>query len=212
MSTISSAPDRRAGIKARHRKSIVEAATSIMEARLSSDFSVDELASAADVSRRTIFNHFASMNDVIIEVCGNELGVVVEQLASIPPAAAGIHRSMFDELAATVRETDLIGPMVYLTRLLGSDDPELSTRQLHMASRAFAEISGRLGSEMRHRHPDADPLDIHLLVSSMTNGLMVMYGHWISVAGTTDSNDSRELWGRLLERLVESLRNGFGAL
>ncbi|MGL3805641.1 TetR/AcrR family transcriptional regulator [Paeniglutamicibacter sp. R2-26] len=221
MNTSRPAPDRRTEIKARHRRSIIDAAASIMRSTMSSEFSVDELARQADVSRRTVFNHFASMDDVVIEVFANELGILLEQLTSVPPAVptgqpteqptAPGTGSMFDELADAFRRTDLISPMVYLTRVLGSDDPQPTSRQSRLSMRAFSEINTRLGHEMHQRHPGADALAVGLLVSTMTNGLFVMYTHWVTATGLTDSPGSRELWAQLLERLIATLRTGFGA-
>lgn len=181
-----------------------------MRTRLTSNFSVDELALAAALSRRTIFNHFASMDDVVIEVFGNELGAVVERLAANAPCATGSRDSMFEEIAGTFRATDLVSPMVYLTRVLGSDEPVPSPRQAHMAARAFTAISERLAGEMLQRHPGSDPLVVQLLVSSMTNGLLVIYTHWAATLRPVDTTESRDLWAHLLERLIESLRTGFG--
>lgn len=205
------AVDRRTEIKAKHRQSIIDAASTIMRQRLTSEFSVDELALAADVSRRTVFNHFASIDDVVIEACGNELAEVVEHLASISPAPAGAKVPIFDDLAETFRQADLITPMVYLTKVLGSDDPQLTPRQAQMSGRAFTEINERLGRELHSRHPDTDPLEVGLLVSTMTNGLLVIYLHWMSDCGAVDSPESRNLWSQLVERLISSLRTGFGS-
>ncbi|MGW6228038.1 helix-turn-helix domain-containing protein, partial [Cellulosimicrobium cellulans] len=63
------ATDRRAALRARHRRAIVDAAASLMEENGGARFTVDELAARADVARRTIFNHFASLDDVVVEVC-----------------------------------------------------------------------------------------------------------------------------------------------
>src|SRR5699024_12413742 len=83
-------------------------------------FTVDELAERADVSRRTVFNHFASLEDVFAEVCAEVLGELIEKLA-VPIDAAATDDpttepgpAMLDELAAVVRSTDLVTPMAYL--------------------------------------------------------------------------------------------------
>ncbi|MFF5794676.1 TetR/AcrR family transcriptional regulator [Paeniglutamicibacter sp. NPDC012692] len=201
--------DRRSEIKAKHRRSIVKAAASIMRSRLTSDFTVDELAREADVSRRTIFNHFASLDDVVVEACAIELESFVEQLASAPPTDPSARHSIFDELAEAVRSTDLISPLVHLTQIMGVDS-ELSPRQALVCARTLTEISQRLVTEMCRRHPEADALTINLMVSSMTNGLVVMYFHFLSTCGAVVSTESRELWDQLLERLIEPLRTGFG--
>lgn len=179
-----------------------------MRERESSVFSVDELAARADVSRRTVFNHFASIDDVVIAVFGIELGAVVERLATIPEDPGS---SMFEDLAETVRSTDLVPPMVYLTRVLGGDEPEPTPKQALLAARTFTEISTGLAAEMQRRHPGAKALRINLLVESLTSGLLVIYQQWFIECGAFDTVQTRSAWTELVETLLESLRNGFGA-
>lgn len=179
-----------------------------MRERESSVFSVDELAARADVSRRTVFNHFASIDDVVIAVFGIELGAVVERLATIPEDPGS---SMFEDLAETVRSTDLVPPMVYLTRVLGGDEPEPTPKQALLAARTFTEISTGLAAEMQRRHPGAKALRINLLVGSLTSGLLVIYQQWFIECGAFDTVQTRSTWSELVETLLESLRNGFGA-
>lgn len=181
-----------------------------MSERSSREFSVDELAARAEVSRRTVFNHFPSIDDVVIAVFGIELGGVVERLASIPVHPAGPGASIFDELAETVRTTDLVTPMVYLTRVLGGDEPEPTPKQTLMAARTFTEISTGLAAEMSRRHPGTDALLINLLVGALTSGLLVIYQEWFTRCGAFDTAQTRSHWARLVERLLESLETGFG--
>ncbi|NKG21921.1 TetR family transcriptional regulator [Paeniglutamicibacter terrestris] len=208
MSPSTPAVDRRADIKNRHRRAILDAAAAIMRERESSVFSVDELAARANVSRRTVFNHFASIDDVVIAVFGIELGAVVERLATIPE---GPGSSMFDDLAETVRSTDLVPPMVYLTRVLGGDEPEPTPKQALLAARTFTEISTGLAAEMQRRHPGATALRVNLLVGSLTSGLLVIYQQWFTECGAFDTVQTRSHWTELVETLLESLRTGFGA-
>jgi len=69
--------DRRSALKARHRQAIVDAARRLIDAHQGPRFSVDELAAEADVSRRTVFNHFDSLDDVILAACTEILDAVV---------------------------------------------------------------------------------------------------------------------------------------
>ena len=58
------ATDRRAALKERSRQAIVQAAAELMDETGGTAFTVDELAERADVSRRTVFNHFASLEEI----------------------------------------------------------------------------------------------------------------------------------------------------
>jgi AcrR family transcriptional regulator len=203
--------DRRAQIRERHHRAIIDAAAALLDAKGVAGFTVDELADRADVSRRTVFNHFASVDDIVIAVCSEVLGDVVERIESeaSPPATAA-RPSVFDEVAQVLRSTDLVTPIAYLTRVLCTPDDEPSERQALVLLRAFTEVSERLSAEMLRRHPDADVLTSRLLVSSLMGGLVVLHTHWLAATGGTDDPQSRVVWDDLLERLIELTRVGYG--
>lgn len=181
-----------------------------MEERTGTDFTVDELAERADVSRRTVFNHFSSLDDVVTEVCGDVLNAVVETLAEVPAEGEGTDASMMEEMAAALRSTDLVAPMAYLTRMLGRPSEEPSPRQALMTLRVFTEVSNRLLAAMLHRRPDADKLAVHLLVGSVAGGVGVLYHHWAAETGAVDTQDSRRVWAGHLEQLIGAVRDGHG--
>ncbi|WP_307844993.1 TetR/AcrR family transcriptional regulator [Actinotalea solisilvae] len=205
--------DRRAALKKRHRQAIVEAAAALMTEVGSIGFTVDDLAARADVSRRTVFNHFASVDDIVTEVCAGILGGVVDGFvarASEASADGGSASSMFDEVAYALRTTDLVTPMAYLTRTLGvAQDPTPWRAALML--RSVHDVSARFAHAMAERHPEADPLAVELLVNSLMTGLMVLHGHWYAATGGADDAASREVWSELVERLVSTVRAGYAA-
>jgi TetR/AcrR family transcriptional regulator of autoinduction and epiphytic fitness len=73
-------------LKARHRRAILDAATELIDRHRAARFSVDQLAERADVSRRTIFNHFTSIDEVVTTVCTETLGVVIERFRAVVTA------------------------------------------------------------------------------------------------------------------------------
>lgn len=202
--------DRRAALKERSRQAIIQAATELMDATGGTAFTVDELAERADVSRRTVFNHFASLDDVVAEVGANVLGELIERIAT--PIEAGHPQagsSALDELAEVLRGTDLVTPMAYLTRTLGGTDPA-GPWHANLLNQAFTEVGSGLVAALRRRHPEADPLDLQLLVSAFTSGVLVLHTHWWEQTGAADNPASREVWTRLLDYLIDQLRTGFG--
>ena len=208
------APDRRAALKERHRRAIIDAAAALMSRESGPDFTVDELADRADVSRRTVFNHFASVDDIVTAVGTEVLSGVMEGFVSRATAAPtasttpGSIPAMFDEVAHAVRTTDLVTPMAYLTRILGPHDGKTPWRAALML-RSFHEVSDRFSARMVARHPDADPLSIDLLVDSLMSGLMVLYRHWYARTGGADDDRSRQVWADMVDRLVETVRAGY---
>lgn len=180
-------------------------------------FTVDELAERADVSRRTVFNHFASLEDVFAEVCAEVLGELIEKLAVPIDSAARTDGTsaepgpaMLDELAEVVRSTDLVTPMAYLTRTLGGTDAG-GPWHANLLNRALTEVGEGLTGVLRRRHPEADELDLQLLVSAFTGGVLVCHLHWWERTGAADDDASRAVWTELLDRLIHQLRTGFAS-
>jgi AcrR family transcriptional regulator len=216
--------DRRAALKERHRQAIVDAAAELMDTTGGVAFSVDDLAARADVSRRTVFNHFASLDDVVMQVCADILGALVDRFvasastARVAPAPAragattpGHHAGMmFDEVVHALRTTDLVAPMAYLTRTLGVP-PHASPARAALLLRSLDHVSERFSAAMLSRHPDADPLDVHLLVNSLVSGVVVLHRHWFARTGGADDEASRRVWTELVERLVVTVRDGYRA-
>jgi len=203
--------DRRAALKARHRAAILHAAQELIVERSGPRFSVDELAERADVARRTVFNHFASLDEVILTLAGDVLAVLVDEFTAAVaamPVGDGTRASMFDELAATLRSADLVAAIVALNQLVGADDDGQARRQA-LTQEAFARVGGSVAHEVERRNPAADPLDVELLVSSLINGLVVIASRWVTDGGAAAQPEARAAWERLLTRLLDSVRNGY---
>lgn len=211
VTTETAGTDRRAALKARSRRAILDAADALVAERGAAQFTVDELAERADVSRRTVFNHFGSLEDVVLSTCTERLGLViaqVEAVASATPVGDGTRASMFDELAQTLRGADLPPAITYLTGALGplaeGDDPRANM----LAQEAFSRVADHLSAELVRRYPRAELLDVRLLVSSLVHGVAVIALHWVT---TTDpaAPDARAQWDALVDRLIQSVRAGY---
>ncbi len=201
-------------MRERHRRAIIDAAGSLLDERGAAGFTVDELADKADVSRRTVFNHFPSVDDIVIAACSEVLGRVLGTFESLASAHDGPGRqlSLFDEVADALTSTDLVPPMAYLTRVLGGDHSEPSPRQAAMLLRVFTETSDDLTRTLLRRHPDADGLTTHLLVGALMSGLVILHERWFTITGGADDAASREVWADLLRQLVDLTRDGYGTV
>ena len=205
------APDRRAALKARHRAAILEAARDLLDERGGPSFGVDELAARADVARRTVFNHFASLSEVMLSVCDEALSVLVDDfLASVSSTAMGdgSRAAMFDELAIAVHESKLVEPIAAIVRVLGGP-AAADARTAELTGAAFGRVTSRLIVEVERRHPGADPLDVELLIGSLMNGIATIARHWVDRTGARVDDASRAVWEQLLARLLHSLRSGY---
>ena len=204
--------DRRAQTRARHHRAIIDAAASLLDVKGADGFTVDELATRAKVSRRTVFNHFASVDDIVIAVCTEVLGDIVETFESHASTRAGTTPAgVFDEVAGALRSTELVTPIAYLTRVLRTPDDEPSQRQAVVLLRAFTEVSERLSAALLRRHPEDDELATRLLVSSLMGGLVVLHTHWLAATGGSADAASRAVWDDLLDQLIRRTRDGYAS-
>ena len=210
--------DRRAALKQRSRQAIVDAAAELLEEHGGLRFTVDQLAERADVSRRTVFNYFATLDDVVTAVCSDLLGGLVDTFvtnALAAPPEGDTPAAMFAEVAHALRSTELVGPMAYLTRSLGGSDRRVDLESPWAATlllRSFNEVSRRFADAMAVRHPSAEALEVHLLVNALMSGLIVLYYHWLGATGAADDDESRAVWDAYLERLLIAVGTGYGAV
>ncbi|WP_206074643.1 TetR/AcrR family transcriptional regulator [Antribacter gilvus] len=207
------ATDRRTALKAANRHAIIRAAALIVGERGVTGLTVDELAARADVSRRTIFNHFASLDEIVPAGFTEALGIVVDEfmaIAEATPVGEGTSASMFDEIATVLRSSDLVTPVSRLLRMLGTTC-DVDPRQDAWVKEALNVTSARLAAEVRRRHPGADALDVDLLVGSLVGGLGAVAHHWHERTGANDDPASRALWDELVDRLLTTFRDGYAS-
>lgn len=209
--TTRASTDRRAALKARHRAAILAAARTLTAERGGPRFSVDELAERADVARRTVFNHFASVDEVVLALCGELLTVVLDDFvatANATPVGDGDRASMFDEIAEWLRAADLPTAIASIVAVLGTP-AEHDRRGRLLIDEAFDRSTALLVDEVRRRNPAADPLDAELLVTSLMNGVVVIAKHWVRTTGASTDGEGRAQWDALLARLIDSVRSGY---
>ncbi|MDA2806867.1 TetR/AcrR family transcriptional regulator [Nocardiopsis suaedae] len=204
--------DRRDALKARHRRAIVGAASDLMHETDGAHFTVDQLAERADVSRRTVFNHFGSLDEVVLEVLSGELEAIVDGidafLAGVPVGPGGQIR-LLDRLVDAVRDGGLVELIPRLKRILGGDRPEPGPRQAMLFERAFTDLNARLAATLRRHHPGLAPVDVDLACGAFVSGCLVAVEHWEAATGGEVTEESRRVWDGLLDRMAALARAGY---
>ena len=198
----------------RRRRRIVGAATELLSEHGVEGLSVDDVAARAEVSRRTVFNYFHSTEELLIAVGNEILSEVIDSLKvdrTPPPAGAGTHAALFDDLAALLRSTDLLGAIIRLTHILGPMGHQ-DARVLAIARDTMLSVSDSLTETAGRRHPDVPSLDVEVMVAGLLGGLIVLHKHWTERTGLADTPETRRLWSDLFERLIVQVRDGFLAL
>jgi AcrR family transcriptional regulator len=203
-------PDRRAELKARHRLAILDAADALIRERGKPRFSVDELAERANVARRTIFNHFSSLDDVILTTCTRVLSTVVDEFretAAALPVGDGSRASLFNEITASLRAIDLPSVVSYLWGVLAEEGD--AGRSANAVQQVFTRTSEQLAVEMAARSSELDEFDVAILVSSLMNGIAVVSRYWMIETGATLDDASRARWDELIDRLIANVSTGY---
>ena len=208
---------KRALLKARTRRDIVQAAADLMHDGGGVDFSVDDLATRAGVSRRTVFNHFPSLDDVVAAVGADAFGTVRDALLAVaPPTPSGPGRdaardALRDDLVAALRRAELVAPMASLTRGLGlagesADAAVVPPHQAMLLLRSLSDVSEELAADLARRHADVEALDVELLVAQAMSSLVVLHRHWFARTGGASDGAAHDTWSALLDHLVPALR------
>lgn len=210
MTSLSAVPDRRAELKARYRQAILDAADALIRERGRPHFSVDELAERADVSRRTVFNHFLSLDDVIMTTCTQVLSVAVDEFraaTATTPVGDDSRDGLFAEITTALRNMDLPPVVAYLAGVLSAEGADGRSR--HSVGDVFTRTTEQLSIEISERTSAIDDFEVAILLSSVMNGIAVVSGHWLADTGGTLDAASRRVWDGLLDRLISTIRTGY---
>jgi AcrR family transcriptional regulator len=202
--------DRRAALKARHREAILSAADALIRERGKPHFSVDELAERADVARRTVFNHFASLDEIVMITCTRVMMTAVAEFraaTAATPVGDGSRFSLFTEITSAVRGMDLPTVVAYLWGVLAEEGD--AGRSDSALQDVFTRTTEQLSQELAQRTTELDDLEMEILVSSLMNGIAIVSRHWIAQTGGVVDAPSRALWNDLMGRLVTTVRTGY---
>ncbi len=214
-STTEPGPDREAASKARKRRRIVDAARELLAERAGTDFSVEEVAERAGLSRRTIFNYFPSVDDLLVEVGTEMLGGLVATLRVADgapvadPATEDVRAALFAELAEALHTVDLVPAMVQLTQVLGgvrthpSQGRGLGPADLRAPRRPDGHGDPRAapgGGPAGRRAP-------RRLAGQRAGGALPALERRRRASWTR--RRSRATWSELLDRLVTNVGNGY---
>jgi AcrR family transcriptional regulator len=202
-------PDRRADLKARHRQAILDAADALIRERGKPQFSVDELAERADVARRTIFNHFSSLDEVVMLTCTRVISDAVDEFRAATAVAPsdGSPAAVFEDIISVVRGMDLPAVVAYLWGVLSVSGDDVRTHR--PLDYVFSRATTDLAADLAERGSESDAFEIEILVSSLMSGVAVVARQWILRTGATLDDESRKTWAELFDRLLGAVRDGY---
>lgn len=196
--------DRRTALRLRHRQAILDAARAIIAEQGVAGLTTGVLAERADVSQRTVFNHFQSIDDVVVITCAEELSAVKDAFTqeASDGTVDGSLTAIFDGVATALRSTDIPAILTFLWKALGAIEPN-DPRALQIIQAAFSQTTVEFGQDLAHRHKSTDVFEVQLLTSLLIHGVGVMSEHWLKTVEDPASEDARALWGEYLERVID---------
>lgn len=190
--------------RTRTRSQILKAAQELIAERGNAHFSADELSARAGVSRRSVFNHYISLDDVVMQVCAQVLARSIENFQTAVSAEPDDSaRSVTALMSKALLEIDLLTPTSYLWKILGEDNP--NDRSSHLLRNVFARVTDLLTEEVIARNNNVDPLEIELRVNALVGGLSVIAARWARETHGVITPDTRDTWDAYVRKVLSIL-------
>jgi AcrR family transcriptional regulator len=139
----------RARKQERQREEIVAAGMSLFAERGFDDITVDEIADAAEVSRRTLFRYFGTKGDIVMEWSRGTTTVLCEALRGRPVDEHPMESLRAAFQALNYSFTDEV-TKVHATAAMVERTPSLRPYSM----RKHAEWEDALADVLRERHPE----------------------------------------------------------
>ena len=188
--------------KAATREAIASAALDFLRNQEMNSFTVDDVAAAAGVSRRTFFNYFSSVEAAVASYTQRYLDAVITEFKA-RPADESILETAQAALSAVGNTDDLaiLAETVSLTQ-----DPHLGRFQLQ----AWDECTTKIAEVARERLPDGtSELYVLALVGALMGSCRAAVQIWCQEFGADTSEPSLAALRKHLNTTISLLQNGF---
>ncbi|WP_334173530.1 TetR/AcrR family transcriptional regulator [Sinomonas sp.] len=205
MTSSTETPSRRELNKAATRQSIVIAAMRLAHDRGLGGFTVEDVADAAGVSRRTFFNYFSSAEEAIAAPTFGFLDAALERFHDRPKGEPLLESVI--QILLALADNKFIEPMAQSFLVSHGNDP--ATRyQLQ----AFDECSDKIVAAIREREgPSLDELYVHALAGSVMSCGKAALEVWLAERRGDLSPSSLDRLSELLVAAFAHLKSGFAA-
>lgn len=195
-------PSRRELNKAATREAIAAAALNFLREKDLNSFTVDDVAAAAGVSRRTFFNYFSSVEAAVTSYTQRYLDSVITAFEA-RPANEPILESAQAALSTVGNTSDLA---ILAETFSLTQDPNLDRLQLQ----AWDECTMKIANVTRHRLPeDTSDLYVLALVGAIIGSCRAAFLIWCKECGADTSEPSLAQLRQYLDTTISLLRNGF---
>ena len=195
------------------RDAILAAIDATIEGGELSELTATGLAHKAGVSRRTIFNHFASLDEAVVEHCAqvfSALGNAILERDTNPETATVA--DLFHNTANALVEADLPEQIAYFDQVINSfSSRQEKTNQLF--GQVFGQLSYAFQTGLQQKYPNISVLDIRLTVGSLFLAVSLCAREWVPKYSPVPghlSRKAREDWQENLQHAFARLESGLG--
>jgi len=209
------ATDRHQALRMENNRGIKAAALALAEERGLGNFTVEELASRAQVSRRTFFNHFGSIQeatragirDILFDASESVMVELATRLASVENPSLN---QLFELGSDALLNVDFTTTVRQSCRVLGDhprENPVQSAWLGEVLDAALDDFDTLLGS----RAPEVSPVSRRLMVRVLLTTVEVCAEHWAQTSIQLPPAEGLEAWRKLHSQAISQLRAGYTA-
>jgi TetR/AcrR family transcriptional regulator of autoinduction and epiphytic fitness len=208
------AQDRHQAQRLENNRAIKLAALNLAEERGLGNFTVEELAARAEVSRRTFFNHFGSiqeaikagLRDLVLDASEDVMGQLLGGLSRADkPNTEEVFRLLSDALLSV----DFTASIRRICAVLGVD---LAQSGLHNAwfGEVFAAVLEDFDDLLEAQAPDIVPGERRLLARLMLTSVEVSAEQWCLTSMDLPIDAAQTAWREIHGSTIARLAAGYG--
>jgi len=207
--------DRHQAQRMENNRAIKVAAVALAEKHGFGNFTVEDLAAAANVSRRTFFNHFGSINeatkaalrDLLLDASETAMAQLTLRAASEPLQSAA---KLFEVASQALSQVDVTATIRQSCRVLG-DNPRQSAAYGEFFGEVFNAITDDFAQLTDSLAPSVSPFIRHLMVKILLTSVEVCAEEWSRTAMHLPEAEGLSRWRELYANALAEVSSGFNA-
>lgn len=195
------------------KQAIVEAVAELLEQGSGTAITATQIADAAGISRRTLFNYFPSVDAIFSYPLHQVLGSMVESISdltdSLPLVEAIIQSLKTDDVA------QMLGQVARFGAYLRTDE---STGCLPANMHEWQKATSEVIEKVARRYPQADSFSIRVFTHALLGAGQAAFDEWIERIPATEppgmeiSPELISVFHTLITQAMKTLDQGFTAL
>lgn len=207
--------DRHQAQRMENNRAIKLAAVALAEKHGFGNFTVEDLAASANVSRRTFFNHFGSINeatkaalrDLLLDASETAMAQLTLRAQNEPLISAG---HLFEVASQALSQVDVTATIRQSCRVLG-DNPRQSATHGEFFGEVFNAITEDFNQLTDVLAPSVSPFTRHLMVKILLTSVEVCAEEWSRSYMNLPQEQGLAEWRTLYAKALKEVSSGFTA-